>query len=78
MIGWIAMAYTALISMGLCYLLWFAAVRRLRASSAAIGTLLTPVIGVVASTLTLGDPLTITQLVSLGLVAGGILLTVNN
>lgn len=78
LIGWTAMAYTALISMGLCYLLWFAAVRRLRASSAAIGTLLTPVIGVAASTLTLGDPLTMTQLVSLGLVAGGILLTAKN
>jgi drug/metabolite transporter (DMT)-like permease len=78
LIGWIAMTYTALISMGLCYLLWFAAVRRLRASTAAIGTLLTPVIGVLASTLTLGDPLTITQLLSLGLVAGGILLTVKN
>jgi drug/metabolite transporter (DMT)-like permease len=78
LIGWVAIAYTALISMGLCYFLWFAAVRRLRASSAAIGTLLTPVIGVAASTLTLGDPFTMTQFVSLCLVAGGILLAVKN
>lgn len=76
LIGWSALAYTSLISMGLCYLLWFAAVRRLPASSAAIGTLLTPVIGVVASMLTLGDPLTTTQFFSLGLIAGGILLAV--
>ncbi|MEO6829714.1 MAG: DMT family transporter [Acidobacteriaceae bacterium] len=78
LIGWATLAYTALISMGLCYILWFAAVRRLRASTAAIGTLLTPAIGVVASTLTLGDPLTMVQLVSLGLVAGGVLLAIKN
>ena len=47
-IGWLALGYTAFVSMGACYLLWFAAVRRLTASSAAIGTLLTPVIGVAA------------------------------
>lgn len=78
LIAWTALAYAALVSMGLCYILWFAAIRRLRASSAALGTLLTPVIGVVASTLALGDTFTMTQLVSLGLVAGGILLAVKN
>jgi drug/metabolite transporter (DMT)-like permease len=72
--GWIALAYTAFISMGMCYLLWFAAVRRLKASSAAVGTLLTPVIGVTASSLALGDPLTLSQAVSLGLVGAGIVL----
>jgi drug/metabolite transporter (DMT)-like permease len=78
LIGWTAIAYTALISMGLCYVLWFAAVRRLRASTAAIGTLLTPLIGVVASTLMFGDPFTMVQFVALGLVASGILLTVRD
>jgi len=76
LIGWFALAYTAFVSMGLCYLLWFAAVRRLKASSAAIGTLLTPVIGVAASTVALGDPLTLSQVVSLGLVACGIILVI--
>jgi drug/metabolite transporter (DMT)-like permease len=73
-IGWFALGYTAFISMGACYLLWFAALRRLTASSAAIGTLLTPVIGVAASAVALGDPLTLNQVVSLGLVVGGIVL----
>jgi len=73
-IGWAALAYTAFISMGACYLLWFAAVRRLSASLAAIGTLLTPVVGVYASSLALGDPLTIVQVTALGFVAAGILL----
>ena len=75
-IGWAALAYTAFVSMGLCYLLWFAAVRRLKASVAAIGTLLTPVVGVVASSVALGDPLTTAQVVSLGCVALGIILSV--
>jgi drug/metabolite transporter (DMT)-like permease len=78
LIGWLALAYTAFISMGMCYLLWFAAVRRLKASSAAIGTLLTPVVGVAASAVALGDPLTTNQLVSLGLVVAGIILAVRD
>jgi drug/metabolite transporter (DMT)-like permease len=77
-IGWLALAYTAFISMGACYLLWFAAVRRLKASSAAIGTLLTPVIGVAASTIALGDPLTLSQVISLGLVVAGIILVIRD
>ena len=75
-IGWIALGYTAFVSMGLCYLLWFSAIRRLKASSAAIGTLLTPVIGVAASTLALGDPLSLTQAASLGLVVAGIVMAI--
>ena len=74
-IGWMAIAYTALVSMGLCYLLWFAAIRHLKASSAAIGTLLTPVVGVAASSVALGEMLTVDQGVSLALVASGIILT---
>jgi len=75
-VAWVSLAYTAFISMGLCYVLWFAAVRRLKASHAALGTLLTPIIGVTASSLALGDPLTVNQVASLGLVAGGIILAV--
>jgi drug/metabolite transporter (DMT)-like permease len=78
LIGWIALGYTAFISMGLCYLFWFAAVRRLRASSAAVGTLLTPVIGVAASSLALGEPLTLSQAVSLGMVIAGIVLSIRD
>jgi drug/metabolite transporter (DMT)-like permease len=76
LIGWFALAYTALISMGLCYLLWFTAVRLLPASSAAIGTLLTPVVGVASSSLALGDPLVLNQVTALGLVGAGILLAI--
>ena len=76
--AWSVLAYTALISMGLCYLTWFMAVTRLSASTAAIGTLLTPVIGVTASAFMLGDPLTAKEVASLALVAGGIILAVRD
>jgi len=72
--AWAALAYTAVVSMGLCYVTWFVARSRLSAPAAATGTLLTPVIGVAASSLALGDPLTAPQLVALMLVAGGIIL----
>jgi len=74
--GWATLAYTALVSMGLCYVTWFIAKRRLSAFGAATGTLLTPVIGVAASAIFLGDALTINQLASLALVSAGIVLAV--
>jgi len=78
LIAWSALVYTTIVSMGLCYLTWFIAVKRLSVTGAAIGTLLTPVIGVSASSLVLGDPLTSGQLISLALVAGGIMLSVRD
>jgi len=72
--GWAALAYTAAMSMGICYLTWFAALRRLDAGTAAIGTLLTPIIGVIASALTIGEPLRLPQVASLLLIVSGIVL----
>jgi drug/metabolite transporter (DMT)-like permease len=76
LVAWLSLAYTAVVSMGLCYVLWFAAITRLEASQAAIGTFLVPVIGVTASSVVLGDPLTASQVVSLIMVVGGIVLAV--
>jgi drug/metabolite transporter (DMT)-like permease len=72
--AWLALGYTALVSMGLCYVTWFIARGRLSSLAAATGTLLTPVVGVAASALALGEALPPNQLVSLCLVAGGIML----
>jgi probable blue pigment (indigoidine) exporter len=74
--GWAALTYTAVVSLGICYLMWFAALRRLEASTAAIGTLLTPIVGVLASAIALGEPLLFPQFVSLALVVSGIMLAV--
>jgi drug/metabolite transporter (DMT)-like permease len=72
--GWAALAYTAAVSLGICYITWFAALRRLEASTAAIGTLLTPIVGVVASAVALGEPLLFPQFASLTMVGAGIIL----
>ena len=72
-IAWLSLGYTALISMGLCYVLWHAAVRRLKASQAAMGILLTPIIGFAASLMALGDQISPSQAVSLAMVVGGII-----
>jgi drug/metabolite transporter (DMT)-like permease len=73
MIAWLSLGYTALISMGLCYVLWNAAIRRLKASQAAVGILLTPIIGFAASLIALGDQMSPSQVISLAMVVGGII-----
>jgi len=60
--------------LGLCYLAWFAALKRLPAAVAASGTLLTPVVGVLAAALTLGEPLGWREVMALSLTVSGVLL----
>jgi drug/metabolite transporter (DMT)-like permease len=47
--------YSGIVGSGLCYFLWFGIVRRLPASTAALGILSSPVIGVIAATIVLGE-----------------------
>ncbi len=70
--GWLLMAYMTAVPMGLCYLSWFAALRRLPPATASIATLLTPVIGVLAAAATLGEPLGARELGALVLTLGGV------
>ena len=46
-----------LVQFCLCYVCWFAALERLPAATASIGTLLVPVIGVLAAAAMLREPL---------------------
>jgi drug/metabolite transporter (DMT)-like permease len=73
---WLAMGYGTLVPLCLCYLCWFAALRRLPAGAASLGTLLTPVVGVLASAAALGEPFTWRIGVALGLTVGGIALAI--
>jgi drug/metabolite transporter (DMT)-like permease len=52
---WWALAYHVLLGMALPYLLWFAIVGRIAASSAALGTLLVPVVAVLGAIVLLGE-----------------------
>ena len=52
-LAWIG--YNGLIGMGLAYFLWFVIVDRLPATTASLGSLLVPVVGVIGSALVLGE-----------------------
>jgi drug/metabolite transporter (DMT)-like permease len=73
-IGWWLLVYSTLIQFCIAYVSWFAALSRLPASVAAIGTMAVPVIGVVASAIALHEPLGPTQIVALLFTLAGVLL----
>jgi drug/metabolite transporter (DMT)-like permease len=60
--GWALMAYMTLIQFCIAYVCWFAALERLPASVAAIGTMAVPVIGVLVSAAALHEPLGLGQI----------------
>ncbi|WP_043754314.1 DMT family transporter [Methylobacterium nodulans] len=72
--GWSVLAYMTLVPMGLCYLAWFATLRRLPPAVASTGMLLVPLIGVLSAAVILGEPLGPRQFVSLALTLGGVTL----
>jgi drug/metabolite transporter (DMT)-like permease len=72
--GWALMAYMTLIGFCVTYLSWFAALARLPASVAAIGTMAVPVIGVLASALALHEPLGLGQIAALVFTLAGVAL----
>ena len=76
--GVAAFVYMTVFAMGICYLSWFAAVRRLSPATASMGTLVTPVVGVVSGSLLLGEPLGIAQWLALVLVLCGIALALRD
>jgi len=73
-VGWALMAYMTVIGYCVAYFCWFAALERLPASVATIGTMSVPVIGVVASALVLHEPLGIGQIAALGFTLAGVAL----
>ena len=73
-LGWALLAYNVLIQQCLGYVCWLAALHRLPASVAAIGTMLVPVIGVVASSVALDEPLGPAKLAALALTVVGVVL----
>jgi drug/metabolite transporter (DMT)-like permease len=62
------------LAFGLAYVSWFAALRRLPASVATIGALMTPVVGVLAAVALLGDPFGLREIGALSLTLGGVAL----
>lgn len=77
-LGWGCILYVGVIAQALAYLAWFRALKRLAASTATIGSLLAPVIGVVGSGIILGEPLGLRHAVALVLVLAGMVLATRN
>ncbi len=73
-IGWYLLIYSTVIQFCIAYVSWFAALARLPASVAAIGTMAVPVIGVGASAVALHEPLGAGQIVALVFTLGGVVL----
>jgi drug/metabolite transporter (DMT)-like permease len=72
--GAAVMVYMTLVPMGLCYITWFAALRRIPRTLASIATLLTPAIGVTAAAAALGEPFGTKQVLALCLTLSGVAL----
>jgi drug/metabolite transporter (DMT)-like permease len=72
--GWAMMAYMTLIQFCVAYVAWFAALERLPASIAAIGTMAVPVIGVMVSALALHEHLGPAQIAALVFTVAGVVL----
>jgi drug/metabolite transporter (DMT)-like permease len=73
-LGWILLVYSTVIQFCVAYVSWFAALARLPASVAAIGTMAVPVIGVIASAIALHEPLGIAQVAALIFTLAGVVL----
>jgi drug/metabolite transporter (DMT)-like permease len=77
-LGWILIVYSTVIQFCVSYVSWFAALARLPASVAAIGTMAVPVIGVVASALALHEPLGPGQIAALAFTLAGVALAIRS
>jgi drug/metabolite transporter (DMT)-like permease len=66
----VGLLYNGLIGFGIAYLFWFIIVERLPTATASIGSLLVPVVGVIASTLILGERPTLSDIVGFALIFG--------
>jgi drug/metabolite transporter (DMT)-like permease len=72
--GWLMFGYSTVVQFCIAYVSWFAALARLPASVAAIGTMAVPVIGVTASAVALHEPLGAGQIAALIFTLAGVAL----
>lgn len=62
------------VPMVVCYLAWFATLRRLPSDVASLGMLLVPIMGIVAAALALGEPLGAREFAAMALTLSGVAL----
>ena len=73
-VSWAGLLYSAFLSIGLAYLLWYRSVGRLGSSRTAIYSNLTPVVALAAGALWLGEAVTPLSLIGAAMVIGGVML----
>jgi drug/metabolite transporter (DMT)-like permease len=73
-LGWAAVGYIATLPLTVAYLAWFRALRLVPASTAATTVLVSPMVGVVGSSLLLGEALGPRQVLALALTLSGVAL----
>jgi len=76
--GWLLFSYMTFVQFCICYVCWFAALKRLPASTAATGTLVVPVVGVIASAIALHEPLGAREIGALLLTLFSVMLAVRS
>lgn len=72
--GFLSLAYMAAFPMGVCYLTWFAALRRLSPFVASTSMLLVPIVGTASAALLLGEPVGSRELLAVLLTLSGVAL----
>lgn len=75
-LAWSLMAYMTIVPMGLCYLTWFAAMRRLNPATAAVATMLTPIIGISSASFALGESLGVRESIASAIILGGVAMVI--
>lgn len=75
-LGWASLAYMTAVPMGICYLGWFAATKRLPPATASTSMLLVPLVGVISAAPILGERLGAREGLALALTLGGVALAV--
>lgn len=76
--GWMVILYVATLPLTVAYVAWFRALRLVPASTAATTVLISPMVGVIGSTLMLGEALGPRQIVALAMTLTGVALAARN
>jgi drug/metabolite transporter (DMT)-like permease len=72
--AWGSVAYSGLLAIGVCYLLWYRGVQRLGGPRTAVFSNLTPIVALAAGAIWLGERWTLHSVAGAAMVIGGILL----
>lgn len=73
--GWLGLTYSAVLALGLVYVIWNTGVKRVGSARTAIYSNLTPVVGMIIGWLWLGEQLGWLQIVGAVVIVGGVFLT---